>query len=29
LRIKIEEDIAHPKYILTSWGTGYRFADEK
>ncbi len=28
LRIKIEEDLAHPKYILTSWGTGYRFSDE-
>lgn len=29
LRIKIEDDLAHPKYILTSWGTGYRFSDEK
>ncbi|MEP6684368.1 MAG: response regulator transcription factor [Parafilimonas sp.] len=29
LRIKIEEDLADPKYILTSWGTGYRFSDEK
>ncbi|MFZ1800568.1 MAG: response regulator transcription factor, partial [Chitinophagaceae bacterium] len=29
LRIKIERDLAHPKYILTSWGTGYRFSDEK
>lgn len=29
LRIKIETDLAHPKYILTSWGTGYRFSDEK
>lgn len=29
LRIKIENDLAHPKYILTSWGTGYRFSDEK
>ncbi len=28
LRIKIEDDLAHPKYILTSWGTGYRFSDE-
>lgn len=29
LRIKIEDNLAHPKYILTSWGTGYRFSDEK
>ncbi|MEO8583887.1 MAG: response regulator transcription factor [Flavitalea sp.] len=28
LRIKIEPDIDNPIYILTSWGTGYRFADE-
>ncbi len=25
LRIKIEKDLQHPEYILTSWGTGYRF----
>ena len=28
LRIKIENDLAHPKFILTSWGAGYRFSDE-
>ena len=28
LRAKIESDLSHPKYILTSWGTGYRFTDE-
>ncbi len=27
LRIKIEPDIQHPQYILTSWGTGYRFSE--
>jgi DNA-binding response OmpR family regulator len=27
LRIKIEKDLHHPEYILTSWGTGYRFAE--
>lgn len=27
LRMKIEEDAANPKYVLTSWGVGYRFAD--
>ncbi|MDQ3681660.1 MAG: response regulator transcription factor [Bacteroidota bacterium] len=27
LRIKIETDLNHPKYILTSWGTGYRFSE--
>ncbi len=27
LRSKIEEDPAQPKYILTVWGTGYKFAD--
>jgi DNA-binding response OmpR family regulator len=27
LRSKIEVDPAHPKYILTVWGIGYRFAD--
>ena len=28
LRSKIEPDISKPKYILTSWGVGYRFNDE-
>jgi len=28
LRSKIEPDLSRPKYILTSWGTGYRFNDE-
>jgi DNA-binding response OmpR family regulator len=28
LRAKIEPDVAHPTYILTTWGTGYRFTDE-
>jgi len=28
LRSKIEPDISSPKYILTSWGIGYRFNDE-
>jgi len=28
LRGKIEDDIAHPKYILTTWGVGYRFNEE-
>jgi DNA-binding response OmpR family regulator len=27
LRIKIETDLHHPMYILTSWGTGYRFSE--
>lgn len=27
LRIKIEPDLQHPQYILTSWGTGYRFSE--
>jgi two-component system, OmpR family, alkaline phosphatase synthesis response regulator PhoP len=27
LRTKIESDLADPKYILTSWGVGYRFND--
>ncbi len=28
LRSKIESDISNPKYILTTWGVGYRFNDE-
>ena len=28
LRSKIEPDINDPKYILTTWGIGYRFNDE-
>ncbi|MCB0804447.1 MAG: response regulator transcription factor [Bacteroidales bacterium] len=28
LRAKIEPDLANPKYILTTWGIGYRFNDE-
>ena len=28
LRSKIEEDSANPKFILTVWGIGYKFADE-
>ncbi|CAN5862620.1 response regulator transcription factor [soil metagenome] len=27
LRLKIETDLNHPKYILTAWGSGYRFAE--
>ncbi|WP_233219017.1 response regulator transcription factor [Adhaeribacter arboris] len=27
LRTKIEENLAAPHYILTSWGIGYRFTD--
>ena len=27
LRIKIETDLNHPEYILTSWGSGYRFSE--
>lgn len=27
LRIKIETDLHQPEYILTSWGTGYRFSE--
>lgn len=29
LRAKIEDDPADPKYILTVWGVGYRFAEEE
>lgn len=28
LRSKIEPDITHPTYILTTWGVGYRFNEE-
>lgn len=28
LRTKIETDLTTPKYILTTWGVGYRFTDE-
>ena len=28
LRAKIEDDLNNPKYILTTWGVGYRFNDE-
>ena len=28
LRLKIEKDPAHPTYILTVWGVGYKFNDE-
>jgi DNA-binding response OmpR family regulator len=28
LRAKIETDLSQPKYILTTWGVGYRFTDE-
>jgi two-component system alkaline phosphatase synthesis response regulator PhoP len=28
LRGKIEEDVSHPKFILTTWGVGYRFNEE-
>lgn len=27
LRLKLEGDLAHPRYILTAWGLGYRFAE--
>ena len=28
LRGKIEPDINHPRFILTTWGVGYRFSEE-
>ena len=28
LRAKIEKDLSKPKFILTTWGVGYRFNDE-
>ena len=27
LRLKLEHDLNNPKYILTAWGAGYRFAE--
>jgi len=27
LRRKIEPDVANPTFILTVWGTGYKFAE--
>ncbi len=29
LRSKIETDVSKPKYIITSWGVGYRFNEEE
>lgn len=29
LRAKIERDSAHPRYVLTVWGIGYRFSEER
>ncbi len=28
LRAKIEEDMANPKFIITSWGVGYKFNED-
>ena len=28
LRTKIESNLTNPKFILTTWGIGYRFSDE-
>jgi DNA-binding response OmpR family regulator len=28
LRAKIERDSAHPRYVLTVWGIGYKFSEE-
>lgn len=28
LRAKIEKDLSNPKFILTTWGVGYRFNDD-
>lgn len=28
LRAKVEPDVNNPKFVLTTWGVGYRFADE-
>ena len=29
LRAKVEKDVTKPRYILTAWGVGYRFAEEE
>lgn len=29
LRAKIEDDPAHPRYVLTVWGVGYKFNEDK
>ena len=29
LRSKIEDNVSKPKYILTSWGVGYRFSEDE
>ncbi|WP_028974223.1 response regulator transcription factor [Spirochaeta cellobiosiphila] len=29
LRNKIESDLNHPRYLITVWGVGYRFAEER
>ncbi len=29
LRSKVEQDVNNPRYVLTTWGVGYRFADEE
>jgi DNA-binding response OmpR family regulator len=29
LRAKVEEDPAHPRYILTVWGVGYKFGESE
>ncbi len=28
LRVKVEDDTSHPRYILTVWGIGYSFSEE-
>jgi DNA-binding response OmpR family regulator len=29
LRSKLEPDPANPRYVLTVWGVGYRFAEDE
>jgi len=29
LRMKIENDVHNPEYVLTTWGVGYRFNDNE